>query len=152
LKFRQPTTLPNCHLAGVNRKSGCGHGTLSLRKQLYRLSCGRAGEWYADIFARTLECRLVRRFARRNGGAFPKDRATTLRPLSCRGECADHHFSADAFRFVWVALKYPSVIAVMWSSGTVVTYLICLTIQARQEPALRNEPFTAGATATTAKL
>jgi hypothetical protein len=65
-------------------------------------------------------------------------------------------FPPMPFDLFGVALKYPGVFAVMWWSATVGTYLVWMTIQTRQlaleELALRNEPFTAGATATTAKL
>jgi phosphatidylglycerophosphate synthase len=64
-------------------------------------------------------------------------------------------FPPTSFDLFGVTFKYPDLTAIMWSSATVVTYLVCMTTQTRQlaseEPAQRSEPFTARAAATTAK-
>jgi archaetidylinositol phosphate synthase len=53
-------------------------------------------------------------------------------------------FPPTPFDLLGVTLKYPDLIAVIWSSATMVTYLVCMTTQARQlaieEPARRYEP------------
>ncbi len=63
-------------------------------------------------------------------------------------------FPPTPFDLFGVTLKYPDLIAVMWSSATVVTYVVCMTTQARQlaieEPAQRYER-TARSAATIAK-
>jgi phosphatidylglycerophosphate synthase len=53
-------------------------------------------------------------------------------------------FPPAPFVLFGVIFKYPDLIIMGWSSATIVVYLVCMTVQARQlaieEPARRNEP------------